>query len=955
MSLFLNSQVSSKECVHTMLNVFCKQKSGLNVCHINAQSLCKKIDEFRHIFEDSGVDVVCVSETWFHSTLLNSFVDLCNYNLLRSDRVRTEQLQHGGGVALYIKSNLKYKIVLKSTEYDLMEYIFVEILANEHKTLVGVVYRRRYNIDMQALFDVLGEISFRYSKVIVTGDLNSDLLKESLISQKFADMGLFPVNFTRPTHFTSTASTLLDVFFVNDKNLVQFYDQLSVPQFSRHDLIFIIFDHPTLKADKKISYFDFNNIDFPHLDADFHAISWRTIYSMPTVDEQVEFLTKNILDLFNKHVPVRSKILKKSSQPWFNHDISSLIHRRNVAYHKWKRYKTSSMYEEFRNLRKQVNSTIKMAKTQYFLDKFSNAADSKSKWRTIKEIGLGKTCSQEINVDLDELNQKFVGIDPSAEQIHTFSICDQNTCDTLLTNLNLNCDNPSNSAIFTNSRFSFVCVNECDVLSCLLSVKSNSIGLDGIHPKFIKLLITRLLTIITYIFNNIITKSLFPKAWKNAKIIPVPKSASEYRPIAILPYFSKAFEVLLYKQMYGFFNSNSLLTSRQSGFRPKRSCTTAILDVSEDIRQNLDAGKPSFLVLLDCTKAFDSLDHAIFCYKLKNLYGFSSQAVKLISSYLSERFQCVYSGASSSGFLHVSKGVPQGSVLGPFLFVVYVNDFPLTLKESSCHMYADDLQIYLSCNKTNIQGGADILNHELRRVSSWASANKLKINPSKSKCIFIFKKSIDHSSLPPIKINNDVIEYVDKAKNLGFIFNNTLTWNDHINNAVGRVCGMLRCLWVSQCYTPLKARHLIAQTYLIPVLLYGCEAFANADSIHFQKLKVCYNNIARYIYNLKIYDHVSDYAYRINNMSFENLLKTRVLLLMHKIIFSQEPIYLFEKIRFTRSQRNNNMVPIKHAFSLSERHFFLYGARLWNSLNNRIQQNRSAIKFKQEISSYLRT
>jgi len=402
--------------------------------------------------------------------------------------------------------------------------------------------------------------------------------------------------------------------------------------------------------------------------------------------------------------------------------------------------------------------------------------------------------------------------------------------------------------------------------------------------------------------------------------------------------------------MNAYFTLNSLFTDRQSGFRNKRSCTTAIVDVSETIRENIDAKKPTFLILLDCSKAFDSVDHVIFCYKLSYWYGFTSPANKLIWSYLSCRFQRVCCGDNCSELVQVKKGVPQGSVLGPFLFSVYVNEFPSVLRKCTTHMYADDIQLYMSCEIEDLLNSIDDLNAELERIGHWATQNKLKINPKKSKCILIYKKPLNYNSLPPIYINESIVEYVNKAKNLGFIFNNSLSWNDHINCAAGKVNGMLRCLWPTQYFTPIKIRLLIAKSYLIPILLYGCEVIANADSAHAQKLNVAYNNIARYVYGLTRNEHVSEKAFCINNISFKNLLKLKVLIFLHKIIITSEPIYLYERLQFTQSPRNNDIVPFRHSSLVSERQFFIYGVRLWNSLQNDIQQVTNAIEFKKKLT-----
>lgn len=227
--------------------------------------------------------------------------------------------------------------------------------------------------------------------------------------------------------------------------------------------------------------------------------------------------------------------------------------------------------------------------------------------------------------------------------------------------------------LFVNSghstgTFEFTYVNEHDVMLSCLSVKSNAIGYDNIDPKFVKIILPQILPFITHLFNTIFMSSTFPKRWRHAKIIPLPKTRTEFRPIAILPYFSKVMEKLMHVQMVLHLNQYDLLSKHQSGFRPKHSCTTALIDVAEELRSHVDEGKLGILVLLDHSKAFDTVDHRILCSKLKYFFNYSSTALKFIQSYLGDRSQSVFLKNDVSDPLHISRGVPQGSILGPLLF-----------------------------------------------------------------------------------------------------------------------------------------------------------------------------------------------------------------------------------------------------------------------------------------------
>jgi len=252
-----------------------------------------------------------------------------------------------------------------------------------------------------------------------------------------------------------------------------------------------------------------------------------------------------------------------------------------------------------------------------------------------------------------------------------------------------------NTQPLCDTSLSFICLNQSDVLASILHVKSDAVGLDNISLKFVKLLLPLMLPHVTYIFNMAITTSSFSTILKNAKIFPILELNNDYKPISMLSFLSKVFENLMSLQIQLYLANNSLLNEKQSGFRQKWSCITAITYIVEDIRQKLDRNCVTFLTLLDHSKAFGSVNHNILCTKLRNFFNFSTNATKLIRSYLTNRYQAVVSGTQVSSLRNLARGVPQGSVLGPLLFSIYVNDLPSILSECEVHLYADDVQIFV--------------------------------------------------------------------------------------------------------------------------------------------------------------------------------------------------------------------------------------------------------------------
>ena len=236
----------------------------------------------------------------------------------------------------------------------------------------------------------------------------------------------------------------------------------------------------------------------------------------------------------------------------------------------------------------------------------------------------------------------------------------------------------------------------------------------------------------------------------------------------------------------------------------------------------------------------------------------------------------------------------------------------------------------------------------------WVLANNLTINPHKSQCLVVCRTTIDTKTLSPILINGRVIQFTSTAKNFGITLNNTLTWHNHMLGVIGKVYGMLRTLWAQQSCKSFKMRIMLwIYAFLAPTLLYGCELFANCDAFHKQKLRVLFNNIARYVYKRRRFDSISIFSKQLFGLSFDNLLKFRMLSFLHKIIYSECPVYLFERLRFARSNRGQLLIPPRHSYQISQQQFFLFSIKLWNALPHNLQTRSSFNTFRDGLFEHL--
>ena len=327
----------------------------------------------------------------------------------------------------------------------------------------------------------------------------------------------------------------------------------------------------------------------------------------------------------------------------------------------------------------------------------------------------------------DSLNDYFVNIGLTLAAEYEEESC--NIAQTTSDNINS----------FQCAQFTFSPIPVDNVVSSLRGLKANkTTGLDKIPPKILKLSARIVASSLTYIFNLSLATGIYIDDWKRASVTPIFKSGDKrqcanYRPISILPAVSKVFEKEVFRQVYSYLTENCMLSKFQSGFRPKHCTVTALIQMCDEWLENMDNGKLNGVVFLDIKKAFDSINHGILLNKMKKRFGISSIELKWFESYLFNREQQCSINEQLSSKKTITCGVPQGSILGPLLFLSYINDLPECLRSTTPCMYADDTQIFSSSYDAN--GLVVKLNSDLARVRNWLIENKLQIHPSKSKLV----------------------------------------------------------------------------------------------------------------------------------------------------------------------------------------------------------------------------
>lgn len=548
-------------------------------------------------------------------------------------------------------------------------------------------------------------------------------------------------------------------------------------------------------------------------------------------------------------------------------------------------------------------------------------------WNNIRDLGLAKTkfSKDKPLFDSDDINEYFidsVGYDPSQSKSVNFS--DMNEDD--------------------DRRLKFSVITEGNVRHAIYKIRSNAIGDDNIPLLFVKMILPIILHVITHIFNTIIQLKIFPDCWKVGIIKPRDKvkdvrSIKDLRPICLLSGISKAFESCLCEQIYDHLNLNKLLNPYQSAYRKKHSTCTALMSIIDDLYGNFQSGSCSLIIMLDCTKAFDLVDHNDLLQALFDELLFSRDAVLLVHSYLSERFQYVHYDEKLSGLLPVPCGVPQGSLMGPLLFSLNVNNLPDQLDASTDRgLYADDFQFIIHGHVDNMSEMIDRANSELEKISSWFKMKRLRLNASKSMSMFVSCSNLTiPNDLPKIVLDGSEISFVDNAKNLGLFLDKSLKFDKHVNEMVRKVYYSLHSLRINKLYLSSEMKVRLVKALVIPHFLYCDIIISCVNAALKSKIEKAFKSVLRFCFNLRKRESTQDFSNVIFGCNIWKYFDFRFSIFIFKVICFQEPKYLFDKLKFSKSSRTCNLI-IPRFTNKQKDMFSVRAAELWNKLPNEVKR-----------------
>ena len=416
----------------------------------------------------------------------------------------------------------------------------------------------------------------------------------------------------------------------------------------------------------------------------------------------------------------------------------------------------------------------------------------------------------------------------------------------------------------TNKKFSLRPCKVDEVRKLLNKMDGKkSTGLDDLPCSLLKIAGDIIAPSLTVIFNQSISTSIVPNDWKLARVTPIFKKGKKgdpynYRPISVISAVAKIFEKVIYDQFYNYLNDNHLLANSQSGFRSLHSTLTALLEATNSWSVNIDNGMINGIIFIDLKKAFDTIDHAILLRKLP-YYGVDQTTLCWFQSYLTERMQkCLVNGHLSNSHV-ITCGVPQGSLIGPLLFLIYINDLPNCLREATPRMYADDTSITIASN--SVAQIEEVLNHELGNLSEWLIANRLSLNVAKTEVMLVGsrqKLATTSDQTFVTQIDDQEITRVSHTKSLGVTIDQNLTWSIHVGEIVSKISSAIGALKRLRPFINKETAIKIYQALIEPHFDYCSPVWDGLNGQLSNKLQKLQNRAVRVLTNAAYEDSPSE-------------------------------------------------------------------------------------------------
>lgn len=915
--------------------------AGVSFVHLNTQSIFSKIEELRLIAYDTQPDVLCISESWLNQKTPDGFININGYYANRLDR---QTGKRGGGLVTYFRNNVfegvsgKYSVLCTSNE-DIELQVFELKVRNIQKMIIMNVYRPPSG-KVDSFIDTLSSTLQAVEKlhefdVFILGDCN--LAYNQTNNPSYRKLKQLEIRFglrqiiTDPTRINSSVANILDLIFTNSTYISDCGTwEINI---SDHQPVYAIRKKERTKQPKVViecrSFKNYIKSDFQQ---DLQEHNWDNFFLLENPEDAWCFLYETILYYANRHCPY-TKFTAKNSQPeWINQEVLEQLKERDRVYRMAKRSDSIELWNQVKKLRNYCNNLIRKAKNEYvILQLEESSGDSKKFWRVINSTFTPSSSQSQCTISLcDPVTKLPVPHNDCPNYMNEFLVA---------AGPKLACAIPNIPFIATFNRFmtrlklTRITVEETvKVIDQICISKSSAVA--KLTSRVLKDAFLAIPIHLNFVYNLSIDTGIFPESWKKGNVVLIPKEGSRsdpnnYRPISLLPLPGKMLEKLIHSRLYTFLESNHILTTKQGGFRPGFSTTLTATSLITDILEAHNVGSLTAAVFVDLRKAFDTIDHVILLRKLHD-YGICNSALHWFESYLTHRQQRTMVNGIFSDFQFITHGVPQGSVLGPVLFLLYINDVTQVINQNLIHLYADDTVLYMPGNnsllvQTQLQACLDTF-------VKWCKMNKLTINTKKTKSLTFFHNP-NQGSECSFTVDGQRLESVTSYKYLGYVLDKNLNYNLMMTQLVNKMNYKIYLLAKLRPLLTKQAALAVYKSMILSYLDYNLLFYSSAKKSFQNKFQVIQNKAIRIICKLPSRLNVDEHHVKLNIPHVYNRHWYFLMKYMHALSTHPSTTTLDIRDLPTRLHRGRPFKLPSRSSIQYMKSFIYVGRTLWNQLS----------------------
>lgn len=920
----------------------------LKFAHINICSIFQKTVDLLFLFKNLKSDIISINETWLSSSIPNSSLFFDGFKIFRLDRF----LKRGGGVMILVNNRLNAVLEnsILSQHLELI-HITIEIPFAAPFNIISL-YHPPNSSHSAFIYDLsifLNNICYRHQPLVILGDFNINFLSTSDYYTKelkhcINDYSLSIINDKNPTRLQS--SSLIDILLANALAFPQIKNFKNFDiSFSDHN--FLTFEYIQSKQIKqpkiKKSFIILNDYVSSLIANMLHNVDIHAIISNhPDSDAICTAYTSSINSII-ENIPSKNFYIKESSLPWINLKVLSLSEEKHRLYLLTKSRKSPAIYRQFRSLSNKINKICHELKKQFFHKHLSNESfnsNPKKAWRLIKTFipNMNSNKSSKISVISPDSSSSLTNSNDICDFFNTFFVnIINNLCLSQPTLVPYPITTDLNSSTDSDN-FNFTRIDFCSIMKLVKSCKKTSSSPFSVSPKILHHFCYIFSSHFTSLFNTFIQLKSFPSSWKESQVIPVFKKGaksdpSNYRPISLIPNIAKIFETLLKDQIIKYINRFNLLSSSQYAYRQFHSTTSCLLDIFDTTIHYLDNNLNVGHLYIDFSKAFDSINHLNLINKLKIFYKFSEESCQLMLSYLTNRCQYVKIDQNHSCSVPISHGVPQGSILGPILFILYIDDISRCDLNSLLRLFADDVTLIFAHKDPDII--ITKLQNDFKNINDYSAKNQLFIHLIKTKFMLFGSQSPSNST--QLILNNTTIDIIQKFKLLGISFTNKLDFSDHFSYLINKLKLVCSILLRNKSILPTNSLLLIFNSIGLSHILFSLIFYYSfLDSKQKKLLNSKYIECGRIIIGSKYGLSKAEVLSKLKWLSLDDLVIKHKLIFIFKCLLNKHPTNLYNFLiapdhSYSTRGKKFLLVQSRSNKKMGEHSFRFWGPSLWNS------------------------